>query len=506
MCTFVIVMKPFRNLYLIKHLTFFMLLPSMSYQLFAQNECGGYWGDPLVNISFGAGSNPGPALAAATSVYTYTTSDCPGDGSYTVRNKSESCFYNDWHTVQQDHTGDKDGCFLLLNTSFVPNDFYLDTVRELCAATTYQFAAWVLNIVTPAICDSNGVKPNINFRVEKTDGTVLYSFYTRDIEPNSLPTWKQYGFTFSSSEHNVVLRMSNVNAGGCGGDFAIDDITLRPCMAHVTIQLLDPDNLPENTGYRCKNTDTSLTFYSSFDAVYTNPAHVWQVSSDSAKTWLTIPGANASVFTQHFTAGEENALYLYRFLVGAKSNVAVPACLVQSNVDSVQLVTTPVVNAGADKNMVRGGYVQLEGSVDATAIQQYWTPTVFVADASLLLATVNPVESTLFTLHAVSVYGCGVATDDALVTVVAPPDIPNAFSPNHDGINDTWVIKDLAAFPSVEVTVFNRYGQKVFVSKGYGVPWNGLYNGRSLPTGTYYYIIDLKTKAPVWNGAVTILK
>ena len=66
---------------------------------------------------------------------------------------------------------------------------------------------------------------------------------------------------------------------------------------------------------------------------------------------------------------------------------------------------------------------------------------------------------------------------------------PNTFTPNSDGINDTWEIKYLNTYPNTTVEVFNRYGSKVYYSNGYGVPWNGQFNGADLPVGTYYYII-----------------
>jgi gliding motility-associated-like protein len=68
--------------------------------------------------------------------------------------------------------------------------------------------------------------------------------------------------------------------------------------------------------------------------------------------------------------------------------------------------------------------------------------------------------------------------------------IPNAFSPNGDGINDTWQIKLLNSFLNAKVQVFNRQGQLVFNTKGYSKPWDGTSNGKPLPIGTYYYVIE----------------
>ena len=82
--------------------------------------------------------------------------------------------------------------------------------------------------------------------------------------------------------------------------------------------------------------------------------------------------------------------------------------------------------------------------------------------------------------------------------------IPNAFSPNNDGINDTWQIPALQTYTDPEVTVFNRYGQAVYRSKGYGTAWDGSFKGKRLPVGTYYYVIDLKI-GEVLSGWVMIV-
>ena|GEM_PF-2178594 len=78
--------------------------------------------------------------------------------------------------------------------------------------------------------------------------------------------------------------------------------------------------------------------------------------------------------------------------------------------------------------------------------------------------------------------------------------IPNAFSPDGDGINDTWTIRgDLNQnYPNNKIYIFNRWGVSVFESKGYQNNWNGSNNSNSsgnrssnLPVGTYFYVLDL---------------
>nr|WP_294942880.1 cadherin-like beta sandwich domain-containing protein [uncultured Mucilaginibacter sp.] len=84
--------------------------------------------------------------------------------------------------------------------------------------------------------------------------------------------------------------------------------------------------------------------------------------------------------------------------------------------------------------------------------------------------------------------------------------LPNIFTPNSDGYNDTWVLPNINLYPDCTVKIFNRGGQQVFASVGYGIPWDGTFNGRALQPDVYYYIIDLKHGQGVRSGNVTIVK
>lgn len=84
--------------------------------------------------------------------------------------------------------------------------------------------------------------------------------------------------------------------------------------------------------------------------------------------------------------------------------------------------------------------------------------------------------------------------------------IANAFTPNGDGINDYWQIKDIGNYPDALIQVFNRNGQKVFESKGYSIPFNGTYKGQPLPAGAYYYIINMGIKCNILSGSLTIIR
>jgi gliding motility-associated-like protein len=90
--------------------------------------------------------------------------------------------------------------------------------------------------------------------------------------------------------------------------------------------------------------------------------------------------------------------------------------------------------------------------------------------------------------------------------VLKPIVIPNTFTPNGDGVNDTWIIKELANYPGATVRIFDRYGIQLLYSQGYGKPWDGTYNGKPVPFGVYYYLIDIKQFGEPLAGYITVIR
>ena len=85
--------------------------------------------------------------------------------------------------------------------------------------------------------------------------------------------------------------------------------------------------------------------------------------------------------------------------------------------------------------------------------------------------------------------------------------VPNAFTPNGDGVNDLWNIKSIEAYPKCLVSIYSRYGSLVYQSKGYPQAWDGTRNGSPVPTGTYYYIINLNDgDMPQLTGYVAVIR
>jgi gliding motility-associated-like protein len=84
--------------------------------------------------------------------------------------------------------------------------------------------------------------------------------------------------------------------------------------------------------------------------------------------------------------------------------------------------------------------------------------------------------------------------------------IPNAFTPNGDGINDIWIIEGINSFPNYIVEVFNRWGQLVYQGFYGDNEWDGRFNDKFVPAGSYVYVIRLYDRElKDYTGIVTVL-
>jgi len=166
----------------------------------------------------------------------------------------------------------------------------------------------------------------------------------------------------------------------------------------------------------------------------------------------------------------------------------------------------PKVNAGPDKFVLEGGSVELESTSFAREPQYTWTPDLYLTDARIARPRVmNPKTDMTYRLTVTGRGGCA-TSDDVFVKLLKFPAIPNTFSPNNDGINDTWRIDFLNTYPENRVQIFTRTGKIIFESRGYNTPWDGTIKGKPLPFDTYYYIIEPGNGRDPITGYVTILK
>ncbi|MFW6301990.1 MAG: gliding motility-associated C-terminal domain-containing protein [Bacteroidales bacterium] len=113
----------------------------------------------------------------------------------------------------------------------------------------------------------------------------------------------------------------------------------------------------------------------------------------------------------------------------------------------------------------------------------------------------------LYSLTVTDIFECE-ATDSVIVSKndIDCISIPSSFTPNGDGYNDNWVIRNAYLFPECKLQVFNKWGNIVYETTGYNDPWDGKFQGEVLPSGTYYYIFKTTPESEEKTGNVTILK
>ena len=167
----------------------------------------------------------------------------------------------------------------------------------------------------------------------------------------------------------------------------------------------------------------------------------------------------------------------------------------------------PVLDMGIKGvTVLEGGQIKLNPAfVYGNDLSYLWTPSSFLSSDTVYSPVSKPVDDIRYTFTVTGEGGCS-TSDTIFIKVLKSPEIPNAFSPNGDGVNDTWNIKYLESYPGATVDVFNRYGQIVFRSFGYNRPWDGSSKGQLLPIGTYYYIINPKNGKPIYTGSITIIR
>ena len=174
--------------------------------------------------------------------------------------------------------------------------------------------------------------------------------------------------------------------------------------------------------------------------------------------------------------------------------------LIGSDTDSVTFdiaIEGPAVDISACcPQQVRQGLEIFPLSVEGGNDYQ-WEPLGVVGEDQF--QSENPVftpqESVTVTVSG-TVGECTV-TDEVFIEVTPPLQPFNAITPNGDGVNDLWTLPGVQDFDptitTITVSIYDRWGQLIFKSVGYPEPWDGTNRGKRLPTGTYYYVIDIRS-------------
>lgn len=154
---------------------------------------------------------------------------------------------------------------------------------------------------------------------------------------------------------------------------------------------------------------------------------------------------------------------------------------------AVFLYDLPIVDAGPDQYMAEGGFAQLNASGAST---YSWSPPDFLNDAFISNPVANPEDTTVYYVVGVDANGC--ENMDSMTLFVLTQTIiasPNAFTPNGDGLNDTWKPILIGIGEITGFAVYNRWGDLLFESSDPQIGWDGTFNSTEQEVGNYIVVI-----------------
>jgi gliding motility-associated-like protein len=222
----------------------------------------------------------------------------------------------------------------------------------------------------------------------------------------------------------------------------------------------------------------------------------WTSSGTGTFSAATQPGTNYIASSADLTSGSVTLTLHY---------TDASVCDIGTDETVIKFIPPPKVYAGGTRYVLKGHTITLEPTVSDDKVTYLWTPNINISDTKIKNPVITGDIDRVYTLTVTDIRGC-VSQDQVKVKVAPLININNTFTPNGDGINDLWNITGLIAYADAVVDVFDRYGAKVYHSIGYDRAWDGTYNGRPLPTGTYYYVIRLNYNGQVLSGYVTVVR
>jgi gliding motility-associated-like protein len=187
-------------------------------------------------------------------------------------------------------------------------------------------------------------------------------------------------------------------------------------------------------------------------------------------------------------------------------------CSITENMTVTVNSTSTTAFASPDSIVIGHGLVYLTADTAGNQLFQ-WDPPTWLTDPTVWNPIADPQDTVTYCVTVTGYNGCKDTSCVDVLVVIPPPAIfiPTAFTPNGDGINDTWqIIANNACYTLDVVRVWNRWGMKVFDRSDGGSEWDGSLNGQPQAMETYFYYIVAtcteKPEAEEFFGSVTVIR
>ena len=181
-------------------------------------------------------------------------------------------------------------------------------------------------------------------------------------------------------------------------------------------------------------------------------------------------------------------------------------CVDGSATHTVEVLAGPTLELGTDQDLAENGSIQLNKNGGVSGYTYQWSPPTDLDNTQTASPTASPDKTTTYTLKVTDANGC-FAIDKITIGIMKGVHIPDAFSPNGDGVNDTWLIRGLEEFPEATITVYNRWGEAIFYSdSGKKAVFDGFYNEVPLPAGGYAFVIQTAPQGHAIRGKLLLIR
>jgi gliding motility-associated-like protein len=262
-----------------------------------------------------------------------------------------------------------------------------------------------------------------------------------------------------------------------------DSITISP-PATTSYQVLGTDT------NQCKNTaNFSITVFELPVAQITGIDRICQ----QEMVTLQASGGDSYIWSTNETT---SSIQVEPLTTTTYSLIAIKNICSDTATFTIHVDPKPEITLTSDTTIIIGMTLPLHVSGANTYI---WTPVDYLSCTSCSNPTTRPSETIEYCVEGVNSFGC---SDTACMTVTVDKEcgetfVPSAFSPNGDGNNDLLYVRG-KCIKTMQFEIYNRWGEKVFVSTEPTIPWDGTFKGKSLDTGVFVYYL----KAEYYNGVI----
>jgi len=282
---------------------------------------------------------------------------------------------------------------------------------------------------------------------------------------------------------NLVLTLSSTNNGSC---------PVSSSSVVITFSVSPAVNAGNNQTV-CANIANIV-----LNGQFNNAAGaIWSSSGTG-----TFSPSNANLNASYISGPSDKTNGSVKLTLTTTGNGPCPAA---TSAVTITLRTPPVINNSGVKYVLEETSTILAPVVIGSNLKYTWTPAIYLNNDTIANPVCTPAADILYGLIVKDVLGC-TSSGNIMVKLLKHPQVPNVFTPNGDGVNDRWQIRNLVEYPDCTVDIYNRYGQLVYQSIGYTNPWDGTSKGKQLPAGTYYYIINPKNSLQPLSGFVDIVR